>query len=334
MTKYLLACLGTLFLFNACQQQNNKTPEQSAVADTAAMKPLPPQEQKLTTIGFALKEGQTFHYKLEQIESLVQDDSISVNSNTVAFYTKSVKSVKEGITTMVLKYDSVRSLQEQKGMGQSKKIAYNSNDSNDRKNKDYLIMTSLLGEEVSVSVDAKGRVQEVGGLSTIISRISSQAPNPLTDEQKSQLSEQLRQVYYAQVIQQEEQSMPDGTLDSTMSWKKSGQQMMPPAFVTSMNMNYKIEKVSLLNNRKVATISGKLNGSIDLADKKYPVTLKQGLISGSGSSIVDVDQGYTIQKHTNIKQELSAMTMNPQTKKNESFRQVKSSILNVVLLKQ
>ncbi len=329
----LVISLSFGFCLNSCkQQQNNKSPE--VAADSNQMEPLPEQEQKLSSLKMSLKVGQTLRYRLEQIETLVQDDSISLTSTTTAYYTKTVKTNSDGLMTFSMRYDSLKSSQSSRGTGSANKdLSFNSNDSNDRKNKDYILLASLIGEEVVVSVDSLGRILEVSGMSALVNRIAKNAQREVTDEEKAQISEQLRQIYYAQVIQQEEQSMPEKSLDSSLSWTKGGQQPMQPAFMTTMSMNYKINKLSLLNSRKVASIGASLVGSITLADKKYPVVVDKGTISGSGNSIVDVEQGYTIQKRAQLKQELQATAMNPQTKKKESFKQTKTTNLSVMLLK-
>ncbi len=327
-----ICCLSLL----SCQHNSNDSkPASTAASDTSRLKDLPAQEQHISSLAFNYKAGQVFHYKLDQDQKLVQDDSLSVESSTTAYYTKSIKSVRDGITTFIMKYDSVKSTQSTKGMGAGNKDSkYNSSDSADKANKDYVMMTSLIGEEISVSIDAKGRVTEVGGMSALVNHIATEAQKPLNDQQKAQIAEQLKEIYYAQVVQQEQLSMPDSALDASMIWKRSGQQSIPPAFNSSMTMVYRVAKVSSLDSRKVAIVDGQLSGKIELDPRaKSQVSLKTGTVSGNGTMIVDSESGYTVKKHTVMKQELEASAINPQTKKSETFKQVQTSTLNVQLLK-
>lgn len=274
-----------------------------------------------------------YRYKAEQREELMQDDSMSVTSVTTAFYTKKVTANNAGIITFTVRYDSIMETQVGKGMGaDDKTVKYRSSDSADRMNPKYMVVNSLIGKEVTITITERGKIQEISGLAGIVQDIASRAPQPLSDTMRMQAAEQIKQVYYMQLVSQEHSSMPDAPLDSTRSWSKDVVQQLPPVFLARSTMKYTITGVGTRTKQNVGRVDAVLNGTIGLVTDKIPVQVSRGVISGKGSALVDVQTGHTIHKVTSIRQELTATAPNPQTKKEETMKQVKVSSLTVVLL--
>ena len=332
MKTFLVSVLCIGFFFTGCSQKSE------SVADTKNGDPMSLSIDKAATdqirdVRLNLPVGAEYKYKTEQREELVQDDSMSVTSVTTAYYTKKVTANNAGMITFSIRYDSIMETQVGKGMGaDDKTVTYRSTDSADRKNPKYIVVNSLIGSDVTITVSERGRIEEVSGLAGIIQRLATASPQPLSDTMKMQAAEQIKQVYYMQLISQEHSSMPEKATDSTRSWSKDVVQQLPPVFLANSTMKYTIAAVGTRGDKTVGRVDAVLNGTIGLVNDKIPVQVSRGLISGKGSALVDIKTGHTLYKTTSIRQELSATAPNPQTKKTESMRQVKNSTLTVVLL--
>ncbi|MFM7774729.1 MAG: DUF6263 family protein [Candidatus Kapaibacterium sp.] len=327
--------LSTLFLvtvITGCSRKTDEGPESVAgdplafVKDDAATAGT--RDMKLN-----LPVSAVYRYKAEQREELVQDDSMSVTSVTTAYYTKKVTANSAGIISFTVRYDSIMETQVGKGMGtDDKTVRYRSTDSADGKNPKYAVVNSLIGKEVTITITERGKIQEISGLAGIVQDLSTRSPRPLDDTTRMQVAEQIKQVYYMQLVSQEHSSMPDAPLDSTRSWSKDVVQQLPPVFLARSTMKYTVAGVGTRADRKVGKVDAVLNGTIGLVTDKIPVTVSRGVITGKGSALVDLQTGHTLHKVTSIRQELTAGAPNPQTKKQETMKQVKSSSLTVVLL--
>ena len=332
MNHPLLFALVLTILLNSCSQKKDDV--QSTAGDDAFSMTVDEQATSATRdMKLNVPVGTVYRYKNVQAENLVQDDTMSVSSTTTSYYTKTITANAGGIISFTVRYDSIMETQVGKGMGaDNKTISYRSTDSVDKSNPKYATVNSLIGKDVSVTINERGRIEEISGLAGIVQSIATASKQALSDTLRMQLAEQIKQVYYVQLVTQEHASMPERSLDSTRRWTKSLQQQMPPVFLANSTMTYAIAAVGKRNNQSVARVDATLNGTIGLINPKIPVTISKGEISGTGKALVDITTGHTLYKTTSITQFLTASAENPQTKKTDSVKQQKKSTLSVTLL--
>ncbi len=335
---------ATVFIFTACNTNKNtpesgKNAEQGLAIDTNAKVAVSPQEQRIQKLEFNFTPGETIRYKMEQKDEIVQDDSIRVVNNTTLFYTKHIVSNKDGVVNFTITYDSIKVHQKAPSMGTmpANEIKFNSTDSSSKGNKDYAVFNSIIGNPVTITMNSKGRIEEISGMTPIINAMLKYSPTPnnVSEQQRTQIAEQIKVGMYAQIIQQEQITLPDSTLDSTMSWSRTSPQEIPPFFISNSTIRYNIGNVSKIEDHKVADVTATLSGNIELVKTKQPipVTLKSSSMSGSGKTFIDVDRGYTLLKDTKIMLSIVAESVNPKTKKTEQMKQTKTTIMHVEKLK-
>lgn len=328
----LVCCVFFVTGMWSCSQKGDGPQAQDA-GDPFALTPATDGASTAPDLKVNLPVSAVYRYKVSQQEELMQDDSMSVSSVTTSYYTKTVTANRNGLVTFTVRYDSISETQSGKGMGQDNKtVTYNSTNPANRNDPKYVMVNKLIGEPVNITVNANGKIEEISGLSGIINAISASTSKPLSDTARLQLAEQVKQVYFAQLVSQEQLSFPESPVDSTMSWSKNVQQQMPPVFLASTVMTYKIGARGTRGGSSVARIDAGLIGSIGLALPKIPVTISKGLISGKGTTLIDIKTGHTIRKTASIRQELTASAQNPSTKKTDTVKQVKVSSLTVELL--
>jgi len=343
MTKVIVLLFIGVLIFTSCNNDKNQPKNSEGTntmsIDTSSKQKVSVQEQRIQKLEFNYTVGETLRYKMEQNDEIEQDDSIKAKNNTTLYYTKVITSNKNGILIFTMTYDSVMVYQKSPTAGSlgGNEVKFNSNDSADKQNKNYAIFNALVGQPITVTMTNKGKIEEISGLTPVMNTLLKDSPNAssIPEQQKSQMADQIRLGMFAQIIQQEQITLPDSTLDSTMTWSRTSPQEIPPLFVSTSTVQYSIGNVSKIEDHKVADVKANLTGKIELIKSKIPipVKLKSSSMTGSGKTFIDVDRGYTLLKDTKVVLSIVAESTNPKTKKVEQMKQVKKTEMHVVKLK-
>lgn len=326
-------------MVNSCSKGEKKdSPEEvkTTVIDTTQLKPLAQEDKKLTKLEYNPTVGKTYRYQMTQSEDLIQDDSIKAGNQSQFVYTKTIKSNKDGLIQFTIRYDTIRSKSINPAVGgmPASTITFNSANEADMKNEKYSMFSCLIGNEVTITMSKKGKIEEVSGITPIINKFLRDKKDSISPQQKEQLSEQMKYGFFGQVVLQELQSLPDSALGSDMTWKRNLPQEMPPYFVAQSTLAYKVSDVSMLNNSKVAKIDANLTGNIELIKTKQPLPIKieTGIVTGSGSSLIEAETATTLRRQNSITLTIKANAVNPETKKTITMKQIKNTKLSLELI--
>lgn len=335
----LSLAISCSILINSCnkgEQKNSPEDVKNTVIDTTQLKPLAQEEKKLSKLEYNPTVGKTYRYRMVQSEDMLQDDSIKAENQTYFVYTKTIKSNKDGLIQFTIKYDSIRSKSITPAIGgmPGNTISFNSANDADMKNEKFNMFSSLIGNEVTITMTKAGKIEEVSGITPIINKFLRDKKDSIPPQQKEQLSEQIKYGLFGQMVIQELQSLPDSVLGSDMTWTRTVPQELPPYFVAQSNLSYKISDVSMLNDLKVAKIDANLSGKIELIKTKQPlpITIENGVVKGSGSSLIEAGTATTLRKQNTIIMTLKANAVNPETKKTMAMKQIKTTKFSLELV--
>ncbi len=326
---------------------DNKHPEEqgksSAIlpADTAQATEVPAAERKVSRLQYTATVGQRMSYKLMQVDDIDQDGQKAQMSTTI-YYTKSIKEIKTGgIVDMNVRIDSIRmkSTYPNPSMPGAQSVSmYNSQDSASRSNEQFRQYNGIVGEEVRMLVNGRGKIEEVSGLTPILNKILGYQKDSVPQKAKDQLVEQIRYQLFQIPLQNEYQTFSDedGKVDSTQSWSHADVSALSGVFRVKNSVKYTIESVKNIKGRKAASIKALLTAEVtnpkaEQGSAKF--TLNESSISGNGESLIDVETGMTIYKRNKVVTVIDATLLDPKAKQNQRARQQLTTTVTIELLK-
>ncbi len=322
MVKGLSVALITCCVLTACT--DNDTPNDAkdaatvTAADTANVAAVPFREAKIDSFALRLKAGDVYRYRVTQFSEAGPDSAVAT-SKSVHVYTKTVRKVRsDGSYEISMRFDTIRVDLTVKNRTTGALLTeqhYTSTDSSQRSNANYMQFNALLGEDVSIFVDPKGVITEVGDVAPIVTKMLSKAGPGVTPAIREQVGEQIKQAVYMSFYGQEHIPLPSQAIDSTGSWSIPSTNPIAELFTMSSVASYHIDGVRTIRSRRVASITGQVKGSVDTRPlpKNAPFSVKilSSTISGTTRSLLDVDGGFTIAKKNAVTFSVTARLESP-----------------------
>jgi hypothetical protein len=337
---------GNCLLFGACNNTKDNDPAAEGksanitLSDTANAVSIPISEQNLTKLQYGVKAGETYHYKINQ-KTLIDQDSVHAETELTMYYTKTVKSIRsDGSMEMTVRFDSISARNKipdfKPGSKTFKETRYSSRDSADRKNKQYESFNILIGEDVTMIVSPKGAIEEVSGLSPIVNKVLGAQKDSVSQQEKNQIVEQIKNEAYIRNLQPEYQIFPDSTIDSNHSWTKTSSIPLFGLFPTKNTVNYTVQSLKEIGGRKALEIV--MNVQALVTNPKFKngpaeFVLNDHKIATSGKSIIDQEKGYTVFKKTEIMTYADATATNTQNKQSQRSKQRNTQITTIELIR-
>lgn len=327
---------------------DSKHPEQeqgksSAIlpADTAQAIEVPAAERMVKRLQYSATVGQKMSYKLMQVDDIDQDGQKAQMSTTI-YYTKTIKEIKTGgIVDMNVRIDSIRmkSTYPNPSMPGAQSVStYNSQDSSARSNEQFRQYNGIIGEDVRMLVNPKGKIEEISGLTPILNKILGYQKDSVPQKTKDQLLEQIRYQLFQIPLQNEYQTFPDddGKVDSTQSWSHADISALSGVFRVKNSVKYTIQSVKNIKGRKAASIKALLTAEVtnpkaEQGTAKF--TLNESSISGDGESLIDVESGMTIYKRNKVVTVIDATLVDAKAKQNQHARQQLTTTVTIELQK-
>ncbi|MBK9249903.1 MAG: hypothetical protein IPM69_17810 [Ignavibacteria bacterium] len=279
-------------------------------------------------------------YKLMQIDNIDQDGQKATMTTSV-YYTKTIKEIKkDGIVDMNVHIDSIRMKSvypNPAAPGATSENVYNSQDSLSKLNPQYRQYNGIVGEDVRMLVNAKGKIEEISGLTPILNKILGDQKDSVPQKTKDQLVEQIRFQLFQIPLQNEYQTFPDNNkVDSTQSWIHNDVSALSGVFKVKNSVKYSIKSVKSIRGRKaaaiVATLSAEImNPSVDQGTSKF--TLNESSISGDGETLIDLENGMTIYKRNKVVTSIDATLVDVKAKQNQRAKQQLTTTITIELLK-
>jgi|JI8StandDraft_1071087.scaffolds.fasta_scaffold08156_5 hypothetical protein len=340
-----LCCIAAAFLVSCGGNSDSKNPEQTQAqailpADTTQAKDVTAEERVVRELHYSGTVGQKTSYKLVQTDDINQDGQ-AAQMMTSIYYTKIIKEIKkDGIVDMNVRIDSIRMKSRYPNPatpGATSENTYNSQDSAARKNEQFRQYNGIVGEDVRMLVNAKGKIEEISGLTPILNKILGYQKDSVPQRTKDQLLEQIRYQLFQIPLQNEYQTFPDnGKVDSTQTWVHSDVSALSGVFKVKNSINYSISSVKNIRGRKAAAIKALLtaeitNPKVEQGTAKF--TLNESSITGGGESLIDLETGMTIYKRNTIVTTIDATLVDAKTKQNQRARQVLTTTITIELLK-
>ncbi|MBU3741277.1 MAG: hypothetical protein FGM24_03215 [Candidatus Kapabacteria bacterium] len=340
VTRLLLAATAVLLV--ACSDNgapSDVAPETVTLADIDRASPLTGSEAKVDSLLLRYKVGDTFQYRAEQI-STGGVDTAFMEQRSKHVYTKRVRSVRgDGSFEIGMRFDSiaidVKAVNKRTGQVLQEQ-RYSSADSTQRSDPNYAQFSALIGEEVTIILRPNATIQEIGGVSSIVNKIiGDQKVDPAV---RAQYARQIELAAYASFVEQEYLRFPVGGVDSAGNWSTMNKApILGELFTASSTATYHIDGVKKVKGRRIADVSAKLAGTVSVGNvpKASPmrITMGKSEISGNGRTVVDVDQGFTISKTTELSTDLQAVLKNSATGQQQNIAQRTTMRTTVQLLR-
>lgn len=349
----LLLSLSTIAVFvvvaGCSNNSDNKSPQQTASqsnsqnihpADTAQATEVKESERQVKELHYSGKPNDRYSYKLTQVDVLDQDGNKATMSTTF-YYTKIIKESKsDGSTDMSVRVDSIRikSVYPNPAMpNNSIETNYNSQDSAQRNTPQFRQYSGVIGENVRMLVSAKGKIEEISGLTPILNKILGKQKDSVPPADKDRLIEQLKYQLFQVPFQNEYQTFPDnGIVDSSQSWSRTDISALSGVFKVRNSVKYSIASVKNIRGRKTALIKATLNAEVvnpKVEQETVKFKLNESSISGEGESLIDIATGTTIYKKNKINTMINATMTESKSKQTQTAKQVLSTTITVELLK-
>ena len=340
VTRLLLAATAVLLV--ACS--DNGAPSEAApgtvtLADVERATPLTGPEATVDSLVLKYKAGDTFQYLAEQV-STGGVDTAFMEQRSRHVYTKRVRSVRgDGSFEIGMRFDSimidVKAVNKRTGQVLQQQ-RFSSADSTQRSDPAYAQFSALIGEEVTIILRPNATIQEIGGVSSIVNKIiGDQKVDPAV---RAQYARQIELAAYASFVEQEYLRFPAGGVDSSGNWSTTNSApILGELFIASSTANYHIDGVKKVKGRRIADVSAKLTGTVSVGSipKASPmrVTMGKSEIAGRGRSVVDVEQGFTISKTTELSTDLQAVLKNSVSGQQQNIAQRTTMRTTVQLLR-
>lgn len=342
----MLVCTIGIVIMEGCSS-NDKDPQSEkdgvksnvSVQDIAQAEEVPLQEQKITMLKYAPAKGDVYSYKVSQLEE-IQEDSLKVVQKITSYYTKTINALRSGGSIeMTVRIDSLfisNSMPDPTKPGQTMVKTYDSRKKADRENPDLRDFSAVIGEDVRIILDSKGRVEEIGGLTPIINKILGDKRDSVAPEIKSRITSSLEGQMFRLTVASEVIPFPDKSLDSSYSWTREEVNPLSGLFRANSRSTYKLSNVKKVGDKRVGMIGAKLyaevlkpretNGNVEMS-------LSSSSIGGDGEMIIDIDKGYTIKKNTQVMSDLVGSIKDLRTKNERKIHQKTLTKISVELLR-
>jgi len=343
----MLVCAIALLFTKGCtngekdpQTEKNGTESSNvSVTDMAKAEDVPMEEQKISTLKYAPAKGDVFSYKVQQLEE-IQEDTLKVIQKIESYYTKSIVALRSGGSIeMTVRVDSLyvsNTMPDPTKPGQSMIKTYDSRKKADRDNPDLRDFSAVIGEDIRIILDSKGRVEEISGLTPIINKILGDKKDSIAPEIKSRITSSLESQIFRLTIASEIIPFPDTKIDSTMSWTREEVNPLSGLFRASSRSTYKLNSVKKIGDKRVGMIHAKLSAEVLKPRETNGVvemSLTSSSIGGDGEMVIDIEKGYTISKKTQVTSDLLGAVKDLKTKNERKIHQKTLTKISVELLR-
>lgn len=339
----LILCGLMLFALVSCnQEQQQSSPVEAPKSWTfeAVEKAPIAKNHKMQRFMFSPKVGDTSQYKVTQINT-VKRGNLSLEQEITQTYTKVIKNINpDGSIEMSIRIDSM--IVNEKGpnpqkTGETMTLKYNSGNSADRKNKDFIQYNSVIGAQVTANVSKLGKVEEVLGLNSIVNQMLGAKKDSIPEKMKDQLMQQVKAQFFQLPMQQEYQTFPDkGEMGNGMNWTKVDVIPVSGILTVTNSVTYSMGAIHEYNGRKVAVIKAVLTAKTEIPKnlpKFIEFSLNKSKFEGTGSSIVDVETGETILKKNDVLTEMDAKIKDLRNGEKQEVKQQIKTIVSVTMLR-
>lgn len=338
----ILCGLMLLALVSCNQEQQQSSPVEAPKSWTfeAVEKAPIAKNHKMQRFMFSPKVGDTSQYKVTQINT-VKRGNLSLEQEITQTYTKVIKNINpDGSIEMSIRIDSM--IVNEKGpnpqkTGETMTLKYNSGNSADRKNKDFIQYNSVIGAQVTANVSKLGKVEEVLGLNSIVNQMLGAKKDSIPEKMKDQLMQQVKAQFFQLPMQQEYQTFPDkGEMGNDMNWTKVDVIPVSGILTVTNSVTYSMGAIHEYNGRKVAVIKAVLTAKTEIPKnlpKFIEFSLNKSKFEGTGSSIVDVETGETILKKNDVLTEMDAKIKDLRNGEKQEVKQQIKTIVSVTMLR-
>lgn len=341
MVMRLVALAALAACIISCDSQDTPQDAQGPITieDIANATPLADSQSTIDALVLKYVKGDVFRYRAVQISGGGADTAF-LEQRSTHVYTKRVRNVRgDGTFEIGMTFDTimldVKALNKRTGQVIQEQH-FTSADSAQRNDPAYAQFTALIGEEVTIILRPNATIQEISGVSSIVNKIIGNQQVPA--EARAQFARQIELAAYATFVEQEYLRFPVEGVDSTGGWSTSNTTpILNDVFIASSTARYTIAGVKKVKGRRIADVSSTLNGTVTTGrstkGSKLRVTMGKSEIIGNGQAIVDVEQGYTISKTTDMTTDLQATVTNTATNQSQNMAQRTSMRTTVQLIR-
>lgn len=341
MVMRLVALAALAACIISCNSQDAPQDVQGpiTVEDIANATPLTSSESTIDSLVLKYAKGDVFRYRAVQI-STGGVDTAFMEQRSTHIYTKRVRNVRgDGTFEIGMTFDTimvdVKATNKRTGQVIQEQH-FTSADSAQRNDPAFSQFGALIGEEVTIILRPNATIQEISGVSSIVNKIIGNQTVP--EEARAQFARQIEMAAYASFVEQEYLRFPATGLDSTGGWSTSNTAPILNNILTaSSTARYSIAGVKKVKGRRIADVSATLSGTVTTGaipkNASLRVTMGKSEIIGNGNTIVDVEQGYTISKTTELTTDLQATVTNTATNQSQNMAQRTSMRTTVQLIR-
>ena len=318
-----LVLVGALLAWlSACapsDKQATASREELSLKDTSGAKAQTPAAAGIKGLVLRYRVGDVFRYRVVQ-ETNGGPDTARTRTKSTHCYTRTVRSVRsDGSFETVMRFDSIRVSAVISNARTGQKLveqSYRSSDTSAEVKNRFPQFSALIGEEVLVYITPDGRVQQVGDVSPIVTKIVATSPQPPPSAALEQLASQIKASIYAMFSLQEFVPYPKQEIDSAGRWVNEQVTPLSDIFSLTTKAVYTIERIYELNNRHLGVVTANVVGNVRVAPlpKGSPLSIavSSSSITGESNALMDVDRGYTISKKNRITMNMTARVRMPQ----------------------
>jgi hypothetical protein len=343
--KYILSLfiLSTV-LFFSCQQKKNEEKQKSeeelaSTFDSTALKTTEVKEDKQQSffLKYYFKPGESIKYRMTVISQNKQ--TIQADSNMTSVMDQTLTYIIN-FKTLSLDEDSVAELQctftsvNLKANVNGKVITYQSGEKIDSTERiKFAEYESFLNNPFNIRVGKDGNLVEIYKTDKIMNRFLSLRglEDSLTTQDKVLFKEDMSNRSIKPILVQIFREVPEHkvAIDSTWSYKRESLPIL--VFNIAYTNFYKIEKLEMLGNDRIAVVNGNVNTKITgesiYSERGINYQFDQPITSASGTIYFDIDKGLVVKSRTQTKMETSyKMEMpTPQGTKKGSARELTST---------
>ena len=311
-----------------------------SATDTAGARPVEVRPESIA-MSYAVKPGDVFSYRITK-RSRVTEGNNGVEGLEVYYYTKRITSVvPDSQITFTFRFDRIvvttaMQVPDSTGRQATRQLRYNSADTNDRKNPEFAQYSVLIGHDVVIVVDPRGKILDIRNVEPVANKlISLMERDSVSAEERRFITNSIAANTYGLVHTQEFQIYPEKALDSTRSWKNTISAPLLGIFPTENVVTYRLEKVLDMKGRRVAEISGSLSSRVLKRQEANPygtLTLKSGGIQGASKHLVDLEKGFTVFKKSSLRVDAEVSAVRSDSQKTETTKQQTTTDFIVELL--
>ena len=334
-----LAALAAVIISCDSQDAPQDAQRPITIEDIANATPLADSESTIDALVLKYVKGDVFRYRAVQISSGGADTAF-LEQRSTHVYTKRVRNVRgDGTFEIGMTFDtitvSVKATNKRTGQVIQEQ-QFTSADSAQRNDPAFSQFGALIGEEVTIILRPDATIQEISGVSSIVNKIIGNQQVP--PDVRAQLARQIELAVYASFVEQEYLRFPAEGVDSTGGWTTSNiAPILNDVFIASSTARYTIAGMKKVKGRRIADVTAKLAGTVTTGKRSNSSTLRVTMgkseIIGNGQAIVDVEQGYTISKTTDMTTDLQATVTNTATNQSQNMAQRTSMRTTVQLIR-